>query len=224
MPTFSLSAEFSKQDLERFFAAGSNVVVAKPTQGGSPNVAWVVFRPLLANQMTWEENYGIYASNADLVNGASLFQISQTEFPAASGQAYDMEPAGYFGPPQSGGTPNSYTARNDYNNDKGYLTMGLFQNATVNGTLSKGNAISAALVQYASTAVMTPFTTVSLWIQSQVKSNSVVTNVTSPITSITFGGTVTDVALRYNPGTGTFVPAAELDPSVRVDALVAALV
>ena len=52
---------------------------------------------------------------------------------------------------------------------------------------------------------MTPFTTIYLWVQSQVQSNSVVTLVTSPMTKVTFGGSVTHISLAYDPQTGTFI-------------------
>lgn len=211
MTTFRLSTAFTNDDLTRLHASGSNVIVAKPNAGGIPNVAWIVFRPLIGNTMTWEEKYGIYASNSDIINGAQLTQMSKTEYPAADGKSYALTAAGFFGPPTTGGTPASYTAVNEYNNlPKGYLTFGLFQDAQVNGATATGNAVSAAPVIYNSTAVMTPFTTVYLWIQSQVKSNTVVTNVTSPMTEVIFGGTITDVSLAYDASSGKFVTAGRM--------------
>lgn len=228
MPTFTLETAFTEQDLQRFLASGSNVVVAKPTGGGTPNVAWVVYRPLLANTMTWEEDYGIYASNADIVNGAQLTQMSQTPYPAHADATYSLNPAGFFGPPSSGGVANSYSAENEYDNlPKGYLTMGLYQDASVNGTPVQGNAVSAAPVIYQSTAVMTPFTTVYLWIQSSVVSNTVVTTVTSPMTKVTFGGSVTDVALQYDASSGIFLPVGgdeALGAGIEVDHLIPSLI
>lgn len=228
MPTFTLNTAFTQQDLERIYSSGSNVVVAKPTGAANPNVAWVVYRPLITNKMAWEESYGIYASNVDLINGATLTQMSQTPFPAVSGRTYGLSPSGFFGPPGSGGTPNSYTAINEYNNlPKGFLTVGLYQNAEVNGAAVTGNAVSAAPVLYKSTAVMTPFTTVYLWLASSVMSNTVVTDVSGARTKVTFGGTVTDVSLSYDATTGTFLPTAGADAlgdGVSVDHVIPALV
>lgn len=226
MPTYTLNTMFTQEDLERFLASGSNVVVAKPNASGVPNVAWIVYRPLLANTMTWEEQYGIYASNADIVNGATLTQMSKSSFPAVEDMIYPLTPAGFFGPPTSGGDPNSFSAQNGYNNlPKGYLTMGLFQDANVNGSLVSGNAVSAAPVIYNSTATMTPYTTIYLWIQSQVLSNTVVTTVTSPMTQVTFGGTVTEVSLTYDANSGTFIEAgaAALGEGVVLDHIVPAV-
>jgi hypothetical protein len=220
MPTFTLNTTFTQDALTMLYATGTNVVVAKPSAGGSaPNVAWVAFRPLIANAMTWQEQYGIYCSTSSIQNGALLTQMSQAPFPAGDGQKYALTAAGFFGPPQTGGMPGSYTATNQYNNlppsGPGYLTFGLFQNANVNGSAMTGNAVSAAPVPYQSTAVMTPFTTVYLWTQSQVLSNTVVTSVTSVQTQVIFGGPVTTVSLTFDPATGGFV---QTGASLKADA------
>lgn len=208
--SYTLNTFFTKDDLVRFFASGSNIVVAKPSAGGphgdKPNVAWVVFRPLQSNTMTWTEEYGIYASNVELNNGVVLTQMSRSEFPALDGKIYEFAPNGTFGPPTAGGQAGSFSVLNYYDNPpRRYLTFGLCQNATVNGEVAEGNAISAATVLYQSKAVMTPFTTVYLWVQSQVASNSVLTVVTSPMTMVTFGGATTNISLAYDPDTGKFI-------------------
>ncbi len=208
---FSISMSFTDEDLKRFHTTGTNIVVAKPADGGAPNVAWNVYRPLEENAISWVESYGIYMSNTDITDGAVLTQMSTTHGAAVPDQLYSMSPSGSItGPQSSGGAPDSYTIINQYSNlPKGYLTTGLTQDATVNGTLITGNAVSAALVLFQSTAQMTPFTTVYLWTQSQVKSNTVVTNVTSTMTKVVLGGGVNSVALAYDASTGTFLPAAK---------------
>lgn len=209
MPSYTLNTYFSKEDLERFYATGTNIVVAKPSASGAPNVAWIVYRPLIANSISWEEEYGIYASNAELVGGASLNQISTVPSPAAFGKLYTFLAHGSFSPPGPGGQPDSFSVLNSYNNlPKGYLTVGLYQDAKVDGQLLQGNAVSAAQVMYKSTAIITPYTTVYLWTQSQVKSNTVVTNVTSVQTKVSFGGGASTVSLTYDSSTGKFIPGS----------------
>jgi hypothetical protein len=229
MTSFNLSTSFTQTDLERFLASGTNVVVAKPTGGGSPNVAWIVYRPLNNNAISWEENYGVYASNADVVHGATLSQMSATPYPAVAGMLYSMSASGAIIGPNSGGTANAYAIVNGYSNlPKGYLTMGLFQDATVDGNQLVGNAVSAAPVIFNSTATMLPFTTVYLWTQSQVVSNTVVTNVTSPMTMVKLSATNPSAALTYNAITGTFVPTVggsgkKLDGNISEDLVEAVL-
>jgi hypothetical protein len=216
MPTYNLKTTFTQVDLERFYATGTNVVIAKPTEGTQPNVAWVVYRPLRLNTINWEEQYGIYASNSEMQNGANLIQLTPNEpYPAVFEKLYTLNSAGNMIGPKEGGTKNAYTVVNEYDNrsgpagpGKGYMIMGLFQNANVDGQSVEGNAVSAAPVLYKSTAVMTPFTTVYLWTQSQIKGNTVVTNVTSAMTKVVFGGRVSSVDLQYDSDTGTFIPIA----------------
>ncbi len=204
MPSYTLNTAFSQEDLKTIYATGSNVVIAKPT-GVGPKVAWVVYKPLIDNAVDWDEEYAIYASNTDVINGAVIKQMSATAFPAAMEKSYTMQADGYFSGPNDGGSANSYTALNEYNNTpKSYLTMGLCQPATVNGNKTNNNVLSAAGVMYQSTAVMTPYTTVYIWLQSQVVSNTVVTTVTSPMTKVVFGGGVDTANLQYNAQTGKF--------------------
>jgi hypothetical protein len=204
MPNYALSISLTQQQLEIFYATGSNVVVAKPTEGGAPNVAWQVFRPLESNIVNWEEQYGIYASTVAVENGAQLTQMSRTSYPATEGKTYVLMADGSFGPPSGAGSQASYYAANAYP-DKPYLTLGLFQDATVNGQQVPGNAISAAPVLLESTAKMTPYTTLYIWLQSEVKSNTVVTEVTSPQTEVRFGGGTTEISLGYDSSSGKFV-------------------
>lgn len=221
MPEFTLNTHFTQADLERFYATGTNIVVAKPSiNGGAANVAWVVYRPLVENQMVWEEQYGIYASTSRVINGARLNQTSATDFPAAAGMTYVLGPNGAFGPPSSGGTRGSFTAVNQYDNlpQPGFMTLGLYQEATVNGSPSGRKPVSAAEVLHMSEATMTPYTTLYIWTQSQVVSSTVVTNVSSLRTKVVFGGSTTQISLKYNPGSGGFVTAGgnlRLDKSAR---------
>jgi hypothetical protein len=209
MPTYDLNTSFGQADLERFYASGTNIVVAKPTGGGMPDVAWVVYRPLAKNNIKWNEEYGIYASTTDIQNGASIQKMSSTGIPASIGKMYDFGPSGYFGPPTSGGIENAYSVYNGYDNlsGKGYLTIGLTQDANVDGGDVPGNVTSAAAVLYNSKASMTPYTTVYIWTQSQIKSNTVVTNVTSEMTQINFGGGTSTVDLVYDASSWKFLPA-----------------
>ena len=95
------------------------------------------------------------------------------------------------------------------------MTVGLYQDARVNGTEIAGNALSAVPVLLASTSVMTPYTTVYVWLQSDVISNTVVTRVTSPMTELKFGGGVNEISLKYDRTTGHFINNSE---SLRLNA------
>jgi len=207
VPDYTLNINLTKQQVDLFHTTGQNVIVAKPTQGGSSNVAWQVIRPLEGNHVKWDEQYGIYASTAQIENGAELTQMSQTPYPSMEGKTYPFSSQGTFGVPTGSGAKGTFYSSNSYENKQGYLTFGLFQAAVVNGETKEGNAISAAPVLQGQDVEMTPYTTLFVWLQSQVFSNTVVTNVTTPKTEVVFGGATPEMSLAYDDA-GHFVPEA----------------
>ncbi len=202
--SYTLNINLTKKQVDLFHLTGQNVVIAKPTRGGASNVAWQVFRPLEGNHVKWEEQYGIYASTAKIENGAELTQLSQTGYPAMGSKTYPFLSSGTFGPPTGSGEPGTFYSVNGYT-EQSYLTFGLFQTASVNGQKVVGNAISAAPVLQGANVEMTPYTTLYVWLQSQVVSNTVVTRVSTPKTEVVFGGPTTEISLGYDDA-GHFVP------------------
>ena len=204
-----MKVAFTDKQLDVLYATGTNVIVAKPTGGGTPNVAWQVFKPMQSNKLSWGEEYGIYSSTSSVTNGAILSQLSSVPVGAAMNKLYTLEPSAKISGPASGGSAGAFSLLNKYA-EKDYMTVGLYQDANVNGTDIIGNALSAAPVLLASTASMTPFTTVYIWLQSQVISNTVVTTVTSSMTILKFGGEVTEISVSYDSASGKFLSAKSL--------------
>jgi hypothetical protein len=202
---FELELLFTTEQLDTIFPTGSKVILAKPTaQQKSPEVAWQAFSPLESNKVTWEEQYGIYASTTAMEHGVTLTQKSRTAVPAVDGKNYEFKESGAFDPPEGVEAKHSFFATNNYAH-KPCLTIGLFQDAIVNGEEVPGNAISGAEVLRGSQAKMTPYTTVYVWLQSDVESNTVVSHMTSKPTKVTFGGDITEIELAYDSATGLFI-------------------
>jgi len=202
---FNLKTVFTNEQLNILYVTGTNVIIGKPSDGRPTNVAWQVFKPLQTNLFSWKEEYGIYASAADIRNGATLSQLSNTPIGSEMGKQYVLQDSGRIVGPIGGGYPNAFLLLNQFGM-KPYMTVGLHQNATVNGIERIGNTVSATPALMQSTAVMSPSTTLHIWLQSQVVSNSVVTTITSPITELKFGGNVTEISITYDSATGKFVP------------------
>jgi hypothetical protein len=201
---FTLKLNFTNDQLEVIAATNSKVIVAKPSNSG-PYVAWQAFDPLNANTLTWEEEYGVYASTASMTHGAELLKLSNTgTLPATSNKVYVLESSGVISGPQDGGELNSFTLVNQYDKND-FMTVGLYQDAIVNGVLVAGNAISAAGTLLASTAVISPYTTLCVWLQSEVDSNTVVTKVASPISLLKFGGKTSEISAHYDRISGKFL-------------------
>ncbi len=207
MAEYSLDVHFTDDQLKAIYTAGSNVVVAKPSGNSNPNVAWQVFKPMQANTLSWGEEYGIYASTSEVTNGAKLVQLSNVPVGAAMDKLYTLESNSTISGPDDGGQPNAFALLNKFDQQP-LMTVGLYQDANVNGTEITGNAISAVPTLLSSTAFMTPYTTVYIWLQSQVVSNSVVTTVTSPMTELRFGGGVNDISVKYDANSGKFINAS----------------
>ncbi len=216
MSKFNLKIQFTNEQLGLLKMMGSNVIIAKPTGGDNPNVAWQVFSPLQHNTVGWEEKYGVYASTTQVTNGATLDQLSKVDVGALMNKVYTLQDSGAMTGPTNGqgAAKDSFSLVNKYDK-KDFMTVGLYQDARVNGTEIAGNALSAAPVLLASTAIMTPYTTVYVWLQSKVVSNTVVTSVTSPMTELRFGGGVDEISVKYDRDTGFFINNGE---ELRLDA------
>lgn len=213
---YTLNLEINANDLKNIKAAGQNVILAKPAQssGGAsaPNVVWLAFSPFEGNQITWEETYGIYASNTqEFSDGTTIMKISETDFPAQDQAYYNFTSSAVFDGPHTGSgapTKGSYQANNQMPNSQyPKLTFGLEQAAAINGNGITPHPVNAALVLSQETAIFTPYTTVYVWLQANIQSSTVLTVIKSNMAKVLFGGDVTEQTLKYDPAAGVFVPA-----------------
>lgn len=206
MPSsYQLKISLTSPQLEGLNHANSYIAVAKPSEGGNPTVVWQSIRPNKAISMTWEEQYGIYASESRVSAGATIDSVSSTDGMAVKGKGYRLLPSGVFVGPEGELSPNSYHAKNLYSEPNQSLIMGLYQPAEVGSTLIPGNPVSYAPVGRGAEAIMTPYTTLYVWTQSEVKSKTFLTEVVSAKTKVVFGGSVTSVELEYESEEGIFV-------------------
>ena len=209
MSAYSLKLSFTPQQLTVLYGARALLAIGKALNGGLPGLRWLTFQPFEWNTVTWEEQYGIYASLAGVSAGGSVTQVCKSDFPASAGRLYALQPQGCFGPPtaEEGLDPASYYAANSVAGVPG-VTLGLFQNAQVNGLEPSIGPVSAALTPHASRARMTPDTTVYVWIQSFGEGEAGVSQVASSQTRIAFADGITSRAFAFDSSTGTFVPSA----------------
>jgi hypothetical protein len=205
MPDYTLILKLTPQQLKTFDAK-TNIIIAKPTKGETPTVAWQSFQPFEENTVAWEEQYGIYVSSTAVTHGAHLTRMSSTAVPAVEQKLYTLESDAVFSDPpeESTGNPGAFCAENKYGESEA-LTFGLFQDATVNGKTVHGNALSATSVPHSNIIQMTPHTTVFIWMESDIPSNTVVTEVDSHRTEKTFGGGTTEISLAYDDASGMFI-------------------
>ncbi|RBW61926.1 hypothetical protein DS884_02660 [Tenacibaculum sp. E3R01] len=203
--TFQLNFNFTDQDLKHIYETNSNVAIAKPVGGGKPSVAWLILKPFQNNTLEFKEELGIYVSNTEVQTGAKITMLSSTPIPSAQNKLYTLEDNGTISGPSNGGSPNSYALQNNFSNNP-YMTVGLYQNAVVNGQVINNNPISGNSVLFRSTITMEPANSLYLWIESNLQTATIVNNVTSPMTKIDFSGGETQISLKYDATSGTFIP------------------
>ncbi|MGQ3013640.1 MAG: hypothetical protein ACT6QS_08030 [Flavobacteriales bacterium] len=204
MSNYILNIKFTDEQLDFINKTNTKVIIAKPTSQEGPSIAWQAFKPMQFNRLSWEEKYGIYVSTGQLEHGAYLTKLSKTSVGAVDGRLYTLKPSGVISGPDGDGVNNAYALQNNYENN--FMTVGLYQDAKLNGIDVLGNVVSAAPVLQASTAIMTPYTTVYIWLQSDVESNTVVTTVKSKKTELKFGGDLNTFSVIYDSKSGEFDP------------------
>ncbi|MGV8835315.1 hypothetical protein [Cellvibrio sp.] len=201
---YAVEINFTNDQLATIYQAQASVVVGKIFSSSSSNVAWQVFKPMQKNTLTWIESYGIYASTCSLCHGAPIVQRTGISG-ASTGKLYTLSPDGAIGPPQDGGEEGIFMLKNSYP-EKKIMTVGLYQDASLNGELIAGNAISATPVMLSHTASMKPKKVINIWIQSHIKSNTVVSRVASPMTPLLFDSEKRSLIFSYDDNSGKFVP------------------
>lgn len=206
---YTLQLSIDPSDLEVLKAAQQNIIIAKPVGGGSPNVAWLTVDPFTENSIEWSEVFGLYASNTSYQAGAKIFKVANVPV-ADDGNTYAFKATNTFGPPSpTPPVPNGTFAISNQNDSQQYpwLTFGLTQSATIGPVAVKNAPISAAVVPSMQSVTLTPLTSVWVWLEANLLSGTVITQVTSKSAVATFGNGVTTINLKYSPSKGYFVPA-----------------
>lgn len=215
MPTYSLNLLFDPADLQTIYAAGEQVVVARAFSDSDSNVAWVVFAPLVSNQVSWQDSYGLYASRSS----GSITMSATTDVGIPSGTYYNLTPQGTFDGPFKGAEAppaGSYRAFNQMTSYP-YFNSGLIQAATVNGTAVAAGPTTTVVVPASQFGTFTPQSTVYVWLQSHIAAGAAVQvpppamtavgSVSSPSTMIQFPSGTTSLTYRYDAKTASFLPA-----------------
>lgn len=209
MPSYQLDLSFDPSTLEDIQKAGQTIKIAKPINGESPNVVWLSVDPFQSNVISWEEQYGIYASDTTLKQGARINKISETDFPASDKAYYQLTDAHVFKGPYPDGDVGAgvYAAYNEVDYSKYQsLTFGLTQSALVNQEPRDRRPLSASPVLSRQAIEMTPFTTIYIWLQAKFVGETVISRIFGTPTVATFGGGVQAMSLKYKPELGTFQP------------------
>lgn len=205
MTFFKLSIGIFYKELHLFSQADYKIFVAKTIAGSRPTVAWQVFRPMRNNTISWEEEYGMYASSTPLQDGAKLRKTSETKIPAKAGKLYSLQENGAIENSDEDGKAHVFTLLNQFPTLQGSVVAGLCQNAQVNGTQIDGNAVSAMPVLYKNSIEMQPCPSVHLWISSRGEESSLAQPGTSTVTELSFEDGINEITSYFDIRTGKFL-------------------
>lgn len=198
---YKLNIDIDAADLATIHAAGEQVVITKQTGGGDTSVAWVAFKPLTNNTVTWEDTYWLYASTSQVENGATINMMSQAPALETKQIGFDTvfsgAKAGTVLPQGTYGVLNS-------DQDNRAMVFGLAQAANVSGTGFPASPINASLVPKNQPATFTPLDVVQVFLASHTSNGMVITNITSDALTVIFGGDVSTATIKYNADAGKF--------------------
>lgn len=175
MSQFQLNIQFTTADVHQINAVNQKVVLVKEVGGASGStVAWITFSPFENNQISWEEEYGVYASTSSVEAGAEIIKTSAVN-PAADAVIYPFE-TGAFDSPTGNIGANNYAIENETSQT---LTFGLAQSVTANGSIFAANPLNAVQVLTNEQAKFTPIEKVKVFLHGEFNNGVIITNITS---------------------------------------------
>jgi hypothetical protein len=199
---YAILFEVDAPVLRTFGESGSRIVIAKHGSEGSGNVAWLAWAPSGSDTVTWDETYGLFAAEAALRDGGVL-RISSALESVLDRSIYPFSGSGFGAPERTSHIPaRHYDVRNE---SATAMAFGLLQSAAVNGAVRR-SALNAAVVPASFTADFAALTTLSIWVQPNAESGSIV-RVPPDATVLSLAGEPRTLRCKYDPRAARFVPS-----------------
>ncbi|EGG20552.1 hypothetical protein DFA_00413 [Cavenderia fasciculata] len=198
MSNYSLKFSFNQAGLAALHSSQQKVCVVKSVNGQVSNVVWVTFKPFLTNSLDWKEEYGIYASNTQIQNGATISRISTLKSASKTHQ-YPFNSAGFFDQ-ANGVSVKSYGLVNNYGES---LTFGLTQSALING-VQVVSELNATTVLNNQSAEYTPIVTLSVYVAASFNNGSVISDISGQSLTLTYTSD-TSKSVFYDTNSNMFV-------------------
>lgn len=200
---YQLHINFTEEALEVISKEHQKVVLVKETAGNKDTaVAWVSTKPWIKNTIEWTENFAVYASNSEIMHGATIEKMSDKS--ANSSVPYKLK-EGTLKPGNImvSDAEDSYIIRNEQA-DCPTVTAGLAQSVSVNGTTYVNNPINAVSLPFGQTATMTPIERVRIFLQNDINDGTVISDLTDDALDICYEKGQAEHVVGYNPKTGRF--------------------
>jgi hypothetical protein len=206
MSTYKLNVLFDgKADLQTIYTANQRVTLMKQTEPGQ-QLAWVAFDPFMNNVVEWTDTYALYAAKGEMIGGGTIQPLSTTQ---ASPQKVYTFSQGAFGDGEASSelSPGQYKVVNGFTSAD-WLTFGLAQAATVNGTAHTNRPVNAVVVPREQSAVFTPHGQIEVTLRKAAYDSLIVSEVASQPLILTYGNGVSEHTIRYDSTSGRFVPVS----------------
>lgn len=205
MSNYELEIQFTEDALKAIYTAGEKLILTKEVAGSKgKSVCWVSTLPFLDNTIKWSEEYMLYASREEAMNGATINKLSDVD--AISELIYDFDNAIF-----DNAHTSSTVGKNEYGlsnqmDQYPYLTFGLAQKVTINGTGTEGRPINAITLPYNHTATFSPIEKIRVFLANDLNNGMVITKEFSNAIDLTYSGTDVKKTIAYDTTRGMFVP------------------
>lgn len=206
MSRYKLNISFSDKALHSIYKAGQRLALIKMVQGNAGRlVTWVTTLPFESNIVEWQNDYMLYSSKQEELNGATITKLSEVS--ATDGFIYDFT-SGSFGNAHADEAvgANQYAVCNKMSQYPD-LSFGLAVTAKVNGQERKANPINAVPLLYMHTAVMSPIEKVGVFLAANIDDGMVQTREFSNTIIVEYQGEEIEHSVRYDESKGIFVSA-----------------
>jgi hypothetical protein len=212
---YQINIDIDDAGLQKIYQAGQKVtlvksVISNPVESGNLPIAWLAFQPLESNNVSWIENYYMYASTTVLQSGATIQMTSQTGAPVQTGWLYTFA-SGMFTGAQGGGADTFNLSNQMSNYNYGF---GLAQYATVNNTQTFA-PLNAMPVLYNEDATFTPIETVSIFLSSYDNNGVVISQVASNALTVQLTSQNPVANVGFNDSNNTFYLESSMASSGR---------
>jgi hypothetical protein len=130
---YRLVIRIDQEGLQQIYAADMAVAIVKtvfvkPAPAAPLPVAWIILRPLQQNEVTWTDDYGVYATKAAIAVGTTITAIADCS--AQSGWTYSYAADAFTG--SAAGPQGTITVSNEQTEE--LVSFGVSQRTDVNGS------------------------------------------------------------------------------------------
>lgn len=205
MQNYQLTIVIPLPDFKQIESAGEQVVICKTVNGSTgPSIAWIAFSPSVENDLSWAENYLLYASNSNVLEGSLITSLAQSpaiatrQLPFTSSARFDSPTPDVSLPAQSYGVVNLDTTQRA-------TCFGLAQAATLSGTELEASPINASLVPPKQHAIFQPQETIQVFLAPNIDPGMVINQIKVPFISVNFSTEIRRQEIVYAPALGNFV-------------------